>query len=71
VATDDAGIVTVTTQGFNDTAIDGKTITMTPFSDTALTTEMSPSTDMGKQIAGWKCEAGDVPSEYLPGSCKT
>lgn len=70
VATSTDGVVTVTTQGFNDTNIDGKTVTLTPYSDTSLTTAMAVSTDLGKQVAGWKCKAGTVPAKYLPGSCR-
>ncbi|NWG39021.1 MAG: pilin [Hydrogenophilaceae bacterium] len=74
IETSDAGVITVTTQGFNDTDIDSKTIDLTPYSDTAATTVMDPATDMGAQVAAWKCAPGatdPVPSEYLPGSCKT
>jgi len=74
VQTNAAGVITVTTQGFGDTTIDAKTIQMTPYSDTGATTVMAVATDMGKQVAAWKCAPGSaspVPSEYLPGSCKT
>lgn len=74
VETDGIGTITVTTQGFSDTNIDGKTIILTPYSDAALTTKMA-STDFGKGaiIAGWKCGPGatsGVPTNYLPGSCR-
>ena len=74
VVTDGNGVVTVTATGTNDTTIDGKTVTFTPYSDAGLSTAMTYSaTDMGQQIAGWKCApaaTGDIPSKYLPGSCK-
>lgn len=70
VTTDDDGVVTVTATGFGDTDIDDKTITLTPYVNSDLSTAMSASTDLGKTVAGWKCEAGDMPTEYLPGSCK-
>ncbi|TKD38823.1 pilin [Azotobacter chroococcum] len=69
VTTTAAGVVTVTTRGFNDTALDGKTITLSP-TDTsgakvALTDALLPMT-----IPGWKCEPGTLPEKYLPGSCR-
>jgi len=72
VETDVDGTITVTAQGFNDTAIDGGKVVLKPYLDTAATTAMTAASDMGKQIAAWKC--GDtgttIPSKYLPGSCK-
>jgi type IV pilus assembly protein PilA len=72
VATDANGVVTVTTAtgAFGDTALDAKTLTLTPYSDTGLTTAMVVATDLSKQVAGWKCTAGTIPAKYLPGSCK-
>ena len=73
VQTTTDGVVTVTTQGFGDSAIDGKTITMTPYSDAAATTAMVVASDLGKAVVAWKCMPGTtapVPSKYLPGSCK-
>ncbi|BDI04192.1 pilin [Sphaerotilus microaerophilus] len=73
VATGINGVVTVTTQGFNDAAIDGKTITLTPYSDIAMANAIDVSAaakDQGKQVAAWKCAAGTLTPKYLPGSCK-
>ncbi|MDT3672002.1 MAG: pilin [Aromatoleum sp.] len=77
VTTDGAtGAVTVKTQGFNDSTIDGKTLTLAPFMDAASTTALDLSAadkDQGKQIVAWKCEPGatdPIPTKYLPGSCK-
>jgi len=71
VVTDANGVVTVTATGTGETAgIDGKTVTFTPYSDVGLTTAMVVATDMGQQIAGWKCLAGTMSTKYLPGSCK-
>ncbi|HTO19420.1 MAG TPA: pilin [Pseudomonas sp.] len=74
VSTTENGVVTVTTQGFNDATIDGKTITMTPYSDAASTVAMAVATDLGKAVVSWKCMPGagaaGVPAKYLPGSCK-
>ena len=70
VTTSNLGVVTITTQGFGDTAIDGKTIDMVPYSDdsTALAND-----DVGITIYKWVCDAGatdPVPDQYLPGSCR-
>jgi len=73
VTTTLSGVVTVTATGFNDTAIDGKTITLTPYSDVAMTAAIdvsAASKDQGKQVAAWKCAAGTLSNKYLPGSCK-
>jgi type IV pilus assembly protein PilA len=72
IATDTNGVVTVTAQGFNDSTIDGKVLTLIPYSDTAASTPMAVATDMGKQIAAWKCggTGTTIPTKYLPGSCK-
>lgn len=73
VVTTANGVITVTAQNFNDALIDAKSITMTPYSDAALTTAMATSTDAGKQISGWKCgptAANGVDTKFLPGSCR-
>ena len=74
VVTDTNGIVTVTAQNFGDSLIDGKTITMTPYSDTGLAVAMTTAANAGKQVAGWKCGPGaagvGVDTKYLPGSCR-
>jgi type IV pilus assembly protein PilA len=63
------GVVTVTTATgvWGDATLDGKTITLTPYTDTALTVNLAtaPTT-----VAGWKCLAGTIPAKFLPGSCK-
>ena len=72
VATSDAGVVTVTATGFGDTAIDGKALTLAPYSDAAGTTAMA-TTDAGKAVAVWKCgpaSSNGVPAKFLPGSCR-
>lgn len=71
VVTTAPGVITVKATGFNDADIDGQTISLTPYSDTALTTAMALPGDAGKQIAGWKCTPnGTTITKYLPGSCK-
>ncbi len=67
IATDTNGVITVTAQGFADSNIDGKTITLTPMTSggTALTTAAIPT-----QVGTFKCAAGTMPPKFLPGSCK-
>ena len=69
------GVITVTTTtgAFGDTTLDGKTLTLSPFMNTALTTPLAVNTanqDQGKQVVGWKCVGVTLPSQFLPGSCK-
>jgi type IV pilus assembly protein PilA len=62
------GVVTVTAQGFGDTAIDGKVVELAPLiNGTALA-----ATDGQKVITSWKCGGGttSIDTKYLPGSCK-
>ena len=64
------GLISVTTTGFGDTAIDAKILTLKPFSDTAMTTAVAA----GGTVAAWRCgsttDGTTVPSKFLPGSCK-
>ena len=69
VTTTAAGVVTVTTQGFGDAAIDAKTVALTPYSGTAY----SGAITAGGSVGSLKCGPGTtnpVPAKYLPGSCK-
>ena len=68
VVTDDNGVVTVTAQGFNNTDIDSKQISLTPLSSTG---NMS-NTMIGTSVFSWKCGPGAtaMPAKYLPGSCR-
>jgi type IV pilus assembly protein PilA len=74
VSTSADGVITVTVaaNSFNDAAIDGKTIVMTPYN--SGNTAMTVANDSGKQIASWKCGPGasgvGVDAKYLPGSCR-
>ena len=71
VETTTAGVITVTAQGFLDTDIDTKVVTLVPLiNGTALTTSN------GQQvITSWRCgsttdgTSGTI-LKYLPGSCK-
>jgi len=67
VSTDVNGVITVTSQGFSDAAIDGKTITLTPQTSAgvALTVAAIPT-----QVGTFRCQPGTMPAKYLPGSCK-
>ncbi len=68
IATDLAGIVTVTSQNIGGGA-DGK-VTLTPYIGAAIA---AGATDAGKQITTWKCgpaSSGGVPPKFLPGSCR-
>jgi type IV pilus assembly protein PilA len=73
IVTDNIGTVTVTTTSAGDLPSDarGKKVTLKPYVDasTALA-----NTDVGKSIFKWVCGATadgtDLPSKYLPGSCK-
>jgi len=71
VETSADGKVIVTAQGIDAADIDGKKVTLTPYLDA--------STPMGAANAGasvfkWVCgktsEGTDLPSKYLPGSCR-
>jgi len=72
VQTDTNGVITVTTQGFNDTAIDGKTVVLTPYADAS--TAATTASNMGKAVFKWVCGPGSgttgVPAKFLPGSCR-
>jgi len=72
ISTDAKGAVTVMMDKVGDTGIDGMTLTLTPYSDVALSTPMAgiPG-DAGKQVAGWKCQPGTITAKFLPGSCRT
>ena len=66
-AADGTVTVTTTTGAWGDTTLDGKTITLTPYTDAALTTKI---TAVPTTIAAWKCVTGTLPQKFLPGSCK-
>ena len=71
VQTSATGKITVTAQGFGDTDIDTKVITLVPLIGTLAAT----ANDGQKAVTAWRCGAtGDGTSatmvKYLPGSCK-
>ncbi len=70
IATDAAGKITVTAQGFGDTLIDGKSLDLVPTDagGTAITTYTQ-----GTVVGGWKCgpsATNGILAKYLPGSCR-
>ena len=70
VATDAAGKITVTAQGFGDSLIDGKSLDLVPTdaAGTAITTYAQ-----GTVVGGWKCgpsATNGILAKYLPGSCR-
>lgn len=72
ITTDADGIITVTAQGFNDTQIDGKVVTLVPLA--AANTAAVFTTDAGKALFGWRCgstaDGTTIPAKFLPGSCR-
>ena len=71
VATSTDGMITVTATGTGEATIDGKTLTLTPTTDTAGT--VATVAIIPAQIFGWKCQAPagtGINTTYLPGSCK-
>jgi type IV pilus assembly protein PilA len=69
VATDQNGAVTVTAQGFGNTAIDNQTVTLIPYKDA---TNVMTDADIGNSIFAWKCggTGTTIAARYLPGSCR-
>jgi type IV pilus assembly protein PilA len=66
------GCEAASAQNFNDADIDGNAVVLTPYSDVAGTAVMATATDVGKQVAVWKCTPSTaVLAKYLPGSCKS
>ena len=71
IQTDQNGVVTVTTRGFNDPTIDDKTVMLIP--QTSGGVNMTTPAMLGSQVGTFKCTQGSsnpVPAKYLPGSCK-
>lgn len=73
VVTSADGKVSVTAQGFNDTNIDTKVVTLVPLA--SGTTAAVWATNVGGALFGWRCgnsatDGTTMPAKYLPGSCK-
>jgi type IV pilus assembly protein PilA len=67
------GKITVTAQGFNDTDIDAKEVTLVPMIN--ATTPAVFTTNVGQPLWGWRCgsasdSSSPVKAKYLPGSCR-
>ena len=71
VATSATGKVTVTAQGFGDSTIDGKFLTLTPISPSG---NPAGGTATDTSISSWRCgsstDGTTIPAKYLPGSCR-
>ena len=73
VTTSDAGVITVMATGFNDSAIDGMTVSLTPYHDASTVKNPATSGHVGSPIFQWKCGPGassPMPAKFLPGSCR-
>ena len=68
ISTDSVGVVTVTTQGFKDSGINGQDITLSPMSGAG--SSLMSSSDIGKQVYRFSCSPGSALEKYMPGSCK-
>ena len=72
VTTDVNGVITVTAQGFNDSNIDAKLVTIAPLS--AANTIATFAGNAGSALFGWRCGSGTdgttLPNKFLPGSCR-
>ena len=70
VETSTVGKITATAQGFNDTKIDGKVVTLVPL----VGATAAAITDVGKSITSWRCgsttDGTDILAKFLPGSCR-
>lgn len=72
VTTSDDGLITVTAQGFGDTSVDGKKVTLLPLINPA--TPAVFATGAGHALFGWRCgspgDGTNMPAKYLPSSCR-
>ena len=74
VVADGNGVITVTADKTNLSALSATTnaLTLTPIQ--TGTTPVVGTTDGGKTIAGWRCglaaDGTTIPSKYLPSSCR-
>lgn len=70
ITTSADGAISVTTQGFNDSQIDGKVLTLIPLA--SANTAAVFTTNVGSALFGWTCGGTNttVPKKFLPGSCR-
>jgi type IV pilus assembly protein PilA len=76
VSTTAAGVISATIQGV-DTAVNGKVLRLSPFSDAAFATASVAADFLAASplaVATWRCDGGPtatiVNPKYLPSSCK-
>jgi type IV pilus assembly protein PilA len=66
------GVITVTAQGFNDSDIDTKKVSLAPLA--TATTVAVFATNVGQPLFGWRCgsqtDGTSIKAKYLPGSCR-
>ena len=69
IETSNAGQVTVktTTGTLGDTALDAKTLTLTPYKDD---TTPIVNANVNVPVFKWVCAPGTIPPKFLPGSCR-
>ena len=63
-------LITVTTQGFGNATIDGKTVKMAPCGTAATTFGACSQPAIGGAINTWLCGPGTLDAKYLPGTCR-
>ncbi|MBG9386871.1 pilin [Caenimonas aquaedulcis] len=71
IHTDSNGVITVEATGFNDTNIDDKKITLTPWATDTVTSAVPAN--LGGAVFKWVCgpaATNGVLPKYLPGSCR-
>jgi type IV pilus assembly protein PilA len=72
ITTSADGLVSVTTRGFSSTSIDDHVVTLLPLASAGIA---AVGTNAGTvTLYGWRCgstvDGTNVPSKYLPGSCR-
>jgi type IV pilus assembly protein PilA len=73
VNTSSKGVITVTVAGFNDPAIDGFKVSMTPYHSDTIPKDPATANHMGAPIFKWLCgpaATNGMPPKFLPGSCR-
>jgi len=72
VTTTTNGVILVTAQGFNDTNIDTKIVSLAPL--TAAGTAMTVAANMGQPVGIWSCgntaDGTTMTAKFLPSSCR-
>ena len=72
VKTSADGVVKVEAQGFNDSQIDAHFVSLAPLSAAGVVAVFT--TNVGQPLFGWRCgsttDGTDIPSKFLPGSCR-